>query len=350
MGPWSRPHVSARATSSNAADGGWIALHMSIPPKFWEDLAEAVGQPDMLERPEFESRPARIANYEKVVDLPRADLQSKSRAHIGRSGWPRSKCRTRRSTARRKCSRANSPRITDGHRRRGPARHVPHDPLSDPLRRREEDEVVPPPELGADNEDILGRKHLRPIRMQLHSAGEVISWLTKFARTGESGREGADHDRTSCPTACITPPMSPRIWRRRGISTRISSVSRSSPPGASRRNCSARSGPIATASSASATAARWPSSSSPMTTTRPNSARKSRPRRSSTSRSTWTRRRRTSSKSASRTPTSSRRNLRARARLLPLSVYVVDPNGMIVEFTHDARMSNRSTRCAEGRA
>ncbi len=66
MGPSSRPHVS-QSYVFECADGKWVALHMSSPPKFWENLAEAVGVPDMLQRPEFESRDARIANYEQVI-------------------------------------------------------------------------------------------------------------------------------------------------------------------------------------------------------------------------------------------------------------------------------------------
>jgi crotonobetainyl-CoA:carnitine CoA-transferase CaiB-like acyl-CoA transferase len=66
MGPYSRPHVS-QSYVFECADGGWIALHMSSPPKFWENLSVAVDQPDMLARPEFASRDARIDNYEKVV-------------------------------------------------------------------------------------------------------------------------------------------------------------------------------------------------------------------------------------------------------------------------------------------
>lgn len=66
MGPWSRPHVS-QSYVFECSDGKWIALHMSSPPKFWENLAEAVGKPDMLSLPMFESRDARIANYENVV-------------------------------------------------------------------------------------------------------------------------------------------------------------------------------------------------------------------------------------------------------------------------------------------
>jgi crotonobetainyl-CoA:carnitine CoA-transferase CaiB-like acyl-CoA transferase len=66
MGPYSRPHVS-QSYVFQCSDGKWLALHMSSPPKFWENLALAVGVPDMLERPEFASREARIAHYEDVV-------------------------------------------------------------------------------------------------------------------------------------------------------------------------------------------------------------------------------------------------------------------------------------------
>ncbi len=66
MGPYSRPNVS-QSYVFECADGAWIALHMSSPPKFWENLATAVGQPDMLSLPMFENREARIANYENVI-------------------------------------------------------------------------------------------------------------------------------------------------------------------------------------------------------------------------------------------------------------------------------------------
>jgi crotonobetainyl-CoA:carnitine CoA-transferase CaiB-like acyl-CoA transferase len=66
MGPYSRPHVS-QSYVFECADGKWIALHMSSPPKFWENLAIAVGRPDMLTLPAFESRDARISHYDDVV-------------------------------------------------------------------------------------------------------------------------------------------------------------------------------------------------------------------------------------------------------------------------------------------
>ncbi len=68
MGPYSRPHVS-QSYVFECSDGKWLALHMSSPPKFWENLATAVGQPDMLDRPEFKDRNARIENYETVLEF-----------------------------------------------------------------------------------------------------------------------------------------------------------------------------------------------------------------------------------------------------------------------------------------
>jgi crotonobetainyl-CoA:carnitine CoA-transferase CaiB-like acyl-CoA transferase len=66
MDAYSRPHVS-QSYVFQCADDGWIALHMSSPPKFWENLAEAVGRPEMLADPRFATRDARIANYEQIV-------------------------------------------------------------------------------------------------------------------------------------------------------------------------------------------------------------------------------------------------------------------------------------------
>jgi crotonobetainyl-CoA:carnitine CoA-transferase CaiB-like acyl-CoA transferase len=80
MGPYSRPHVS-QSYVFECADGGWIALHMSSPPKFWENLATAMGVPDMLEREEFASRPARIKNYEKVIAFLAPIFKSQTRQY-----------------------------------------------------------------------------------------------------------------------------------------------------------------------------------------------------------------------------------------------------------------------------
>ncbi len=79
MGPFSRPHVS-QSYVFECADGLQLALHMSSPPKFWENLAEAVGMPDMLSWPEFADRNARIANYETVHARLAPVFKSRTRA------------------------------------------------------------------------------------------------------------------------------------------------------------------------------------------------------------------------------------------------------------------------------
>jgi len=78
MGPYSRPNVS-QSYVFQCCDGGWIALHMSSPAKFWEALAEAVDRPDMLHQPQFADRAARIANYEAVVGYLAPLFRTRSR-------------------------------------------------------------------------------------------------------------------------------------------------------------------------------------------------------------------------------------------------------------------------------
>jgi crotonobetainyl-CoA:carnitine CoA-transferase CaiB-like acyl-CoA transferase len=157
MGPYSRPHVS-QSYVFECADGKWIALHMSSPPKFWENLAEAVGQPDMLLRPEFIDRNARIANYEKVIEFLAPIFKSEPRSH-----W-----------AERLASLEvphspvfNSQEVADGELAKhheivleaeGP--HGTWRTIRSPLRFDGEkaESVVAPPTLGQHNEEILGRK------------------------------------------------------------------------------------------------------------------------------------------------------------------------------------------------
>jgi crotonobetainyl-CoA:carnitine CoA-transferase CaiB-like acyl-CoA transferase len=155
MGPHSRPHVS-QSYVFQCSDGRWIALHMSSPPKFWENLAAAVDQPALLAQPEFSTREARISNYEAMVallaplflrhprdwwtqrlaqfDVPHAPVldsrevvESEQARHLGlmvEAEGPRGTFRTVRS-----------PVSYDGER---------------------DGKVVPPPLLGQHNAEILG--------------------------------------------------------------------------------------------------------------------------------------------------------------------------------------------------
>ena len=106
MGPYSRPHVSQSYVFQCATAAG---SRCTCPrrPNSGKALAEAVDQPDMLQRPEFADRQARIANYEAVVALPGADLRVRNRAPSGLIGCSRTRCPIRRSIPRTKWSRSD---------------------------------------------------------------------------------------------------------------------------------------------------------------------------------------------------------------------------------------------------
>lgn len=155
MGPYSRPHVS-QSYVFECADGGWIALHMSSPPKFWENLAEAVGQPDMLQRPEFESRPARIANYEKVVAFLAPIFKGQPRAYweerLARLEVPHSPVFSSKEVIEGPLA-AHHRIVTECEGPRGPFRTI-RSPLH--FDGEAERTVTAPPELGQDNAEYLG--------------------------------------------------------------------------------------------------------------------------------------------------------------------------------------------------
>ena len=157
MGPWSRPHVS-QSYVFQCEDGGWIALHMSSPPKFWENLATAVDQPGMLDQPEFESRPARIANYEKVVDFLAPIFATKPRAYweerLSSLEVPHSAVYTSKQVVEGELAQHHK-LVIEGEGQRGKFRTI-----RNPIRfdGEIEDSVTPPPELGQHNKEILGRQ------------------------------------------------------------------------------------------------------------------------------------------------------------------------------------------------
>ena len=68
MGPFSRPSVSQSYVFA-CADGKWVALHMSSPPKFWEGLATAIERPALFEDPRFATREARITHQPQLIEL-----------------------------------------------------------------------------------------------------------------------------------------------------------------------------------------------------------------------------------------------------------------------------------------
>lgn len=78
MGPLSRPSVSQSYTFE-CADGKWVALHMSSPPKFWEGLVDALGMPELHSDPRFAERLNRIAHQQDLIDTLAPVFKSRSR-------------------------------------------------------------------------------------------------------------------------------------------------------------------------------------------------------------------------------------------------------------------------------
>jgi len=79
MGPYSRPSVS-QSYVLECSDGQWLALHMSSPEKFWQGLATAMEQPELLQDERFATRQARIAHQEDMIQLLRPIFLRRTRA------------------------------------------------------------------------------------------------------------------------------------------------------------------------------------------------------------------------------------------------------------------------------
>ncbi len=68
MGPLSRPVVSQSYTFE-CADGQWIAIHMSSPPKFWTGFLSATGQDHLATDPRFAERLERIKHQDDLIEI-----------------------------------------------------------------------------------------------------------------------------------------------------------------------------------------------------------------------------------------------------------------------------------------
>jgi crotonobetainyl-CoA:carnitine CoA-transferase CaiB-like acyl-CoA transferase len=154
MGPYSRPHVS-QSYVFECADGKWLALHMSSPPKFWENLATAVGRPDMLGLPAFESREARIAHYDDVVAFLAPIFAGKDRAYwtaeLTRLEVPNSEVRTSEEVLACDQAKALGIEVSDPAGPHGPFRTI-RSPLSFDGERMTS--VTAPPVLGQNDAEI----------------------------------------------------------------------------------------------------------------------------------------------------------------------------------------------------
>lgn len=162
MGPYSRPHVS-QSYVFQCADGKWLALHMSSPPKFWENLAAAIGQPDMLERPEFATREARIDHYEDVVAFLAPIFATRTRAEwaaeLTRLEVPNSPVYDSAEVLATEQAKVLGIEVADPDGPKGPFRTIRF-PLSFDGERM--DSVTAPPLLGADDAAIR-RSIERPV-------------------------------------------------------------------------------------------------------------------------------------------------------------------------------------------
>ncbi len=155
MGPSSRPQAS-QSYVFQCADGQWLALQMSSPPKFWEALVRAVGQPDMLAMPQFESREARIENYEHVIDFLAPVFATKPRdqwcAELRAAQVPHAAVRTAAEAAGSAQAAALGLIVEDPAGPQGPWRTVRSPVSFDGARMTQ---VSAPPALGADTESIV---------------------------------------------------------------------------------------------------------------------------------------------------------------------------------------------------
>lgn len=158
MGPYSRPHVS-QSYVFECADGKWLALHMSSPPKFWENLATAVGRPDMLGLPAFESREARIAHYEDVVAFLAPIFASKDRNHweseLTQLEVPNSPVRTSEEVLASEQAKHLCIEVSDPDGPHGEFRTI-RSPIS--FDGEQAQSVMAPPVLGEGDEEICRRR------------------------------------------------------------------------------------------------------------------------------------------------------------------------------------------------
>ena len=162
MGPYSRPNVS-QSYVFECADGAWIALHMSSPPKFWENLALAVGQPDMLKLPMFESREARIANYENVIGFLAPIFKTRDRQTwcdtLRELEVPHAPVNTAQEAIESEQAKALQLCIEDPDGPHGPFRTIRSPVTFDGERALD---VTAPPVLGADDAEVVA-----PLRRML---------------------------------------------------------------------------------------------------------------------------------------------------------------------------------------
>ena len=154
MGPLSRPKVS-QSYVFECADGKWLALHMSSPPKFWESLAAVIGRPDLFDDPRFATRESRIENQDHLIEFMAPIFKTKARdewcAALAAAEVPHSPAYDSNEALEDPQARHLKLKIQAEHPEMGTFTTV-RSPLS--FDGEKSLDVVPPPTLGEHNEEI----------------------------------------------------------------------------------------------------------------------------------------------------------------------------------------------------
>lgn len=79
-GPDSRPR-RAQAYGCVGSDDRAFVVHMSVPEKFWTGLLEVLERPDLADDPRFATREARVANYDELDAVLKAETRRHPREH-----------------------------------------------------------------------------------------------------------------------------------------------------------------------------------------------------------------------------------------------------------------------------
>jgi crotonobetainyl-CoA:carnitine CoA-transferase CaiB-like acyl-CoA transferase len=154
MGPLSRPRVS-QSYAFGCADGKWLALHMSSPPKFWQGLAAVIECPDLFDDPRFATREARIENQDDLIAFMAPIFGRKPRdewcAALAAAGVPHSPAYDSDEALEDPQARHLELKISARHPEMGPFTTV-RSPLSFDGERTLD--VTPPPTLGEHSAEI----------------------------------------------------------------------------------------------------------------------------------------------------------------------------------------------------
>jgi crotonobetainyl-CoA:carnitine CoA-transferase CaiB-like acyl-CoA transferase len=73
--------ASSQSYAFRCADGKLLALHLSSPQKFWENLLDVIERPDLKTDTRFATRDARVRNYVILEEELAKTIESKDRPH-----------------------------------------------------------------------------------------------------------------------------------------------------------------------------------------------------------------------------------------------------------------------------